>query len=80
MKIAHQIHAQQKHEKNKVYSVHEPVVNCISKGKADKKYEFGDLVCVAVTSRGRWLLGAKSYMDNSYYAARWPHSYSKWIN
>jgi IS5 family transposase len=49
---AHQIHAQQRHDKNKFYSVHEPEVECIAKGKTGKKYEFGNKVCVAVTSRG----------------------------
>ena len=27
--------------KNKVYSVHDPEVECISKGKTHKRYEFG---------------------------------------
>src|SRR5579859_4785838 len=45
---AHRIHAQQRHDKNKIYSIHEPEVECIAKGKADKKYEFGNKVSVAV--------------------------------
>ena len=32
------IYEQQRHDKNKVYSVHEPEVDCISKGKAHKRY------------------------------------------
>src|ERR1039458_6566270 len=32
LETAHQIHAQQRHDKNKVYSVHEPEVQCIAKG------------------------------------------------
>ena len=39
---AQRIHAQQPTDKNKVYSVHEPAVCCIAKGKAGKKYEFGN--------------------------------------
>ena len=66
LKTAHQIHAQQRNDKNKVYSVHEPEVECIAKGKAGKKYEFGNKVSVAVTSRGGWLVGAKSYTGNPY--------------
>jgi IS5 family transposase len=66
LKAAHQIHAQQRNDKNKVYSVHEPEVECIAKGKAGKKYEFGNKVSVAVTSRGGWLVGAKSYTGNPY--------------
>jgi transposase, IS5 family len=63
---AHQIHAQQRYDKNKVYSVHEPEVECIAKGKTGKKYEFGNKVSVAVTSRGGWLVGAKSFTGNPY--------------
>lgn len=63
---AHRIHAQQRHDKNKVYSVHEPEVECIAKGKAGKPYEFGNKVSVAVSSRGGWLVGAKSFTGNPY--------------
>ena len=63
---AHRIHAQQRHDKNKVYSVHEPEVECIAKGKAGRPYEFGNKVSVAVTSRGGWLVGAKSFTGNRY--------------
>jgi IS5 family transposase len=63
---ARRIHAQQMQDKNKVYSVHEPEVQCIAKGKAGKKYEFGNKVSVAVTSRGGWLVGAKSFTANPY--------------
>jgi IS5 family transposase len=66
LQTAHQIHAQQRHDKNKVYSVHEPEVECIAKGKTGKKYEFGNKVSVAVTSRGGWLVGAKSFTGNPY--------------
>jgi IS5 family transposase len=63
---AHQIYTQQRHDKNKIYSVHEPEVECIAKGKADKKYEFGNKVSVAVSSRGGWFVGAKSFTGNPY--------------
>ena len=63
---AHRIHVQQRHDKNKVYSVHEPEVECIAKGKAGKPYEFGNKVSVAVTSRGGWLVGAQSFTGNPY--------------
>ena len=64
--ITHRIHTQQRHDKNKVYSVHEPEVQCIAKGKAGKPYEFGNKVSVAVSSRGGWFVGAKSYSTNPY--------------
>lgn len=63
---AQRIYAQQRHDKNKVYSVHEPGVECIAKGKTGKPYEFGNKVGVAVTSRGGWLVGAKSFTANPY--------------
>jgi transposase, IS5 family len=66
LQTAHRIHAQQMHDKNKIYSVHEPEVECIAKGKAGKKYEFGNKVSVAVSSRGGWFVGAKSFTGNPY--------------
>ena len=36
------------------------------KGKAGKKYEYGNEVSVEVTSRGGWLVGAKSFTGNPY--------------
>ena len=66
LETAHRIHAQQRHDKNKVYSVHEPEVECIAKGKAGKPYEFGNKVSVAVTSKGGWFVGAKSFTGNPY--------------
>lgn len=63
---AQRIHAQQPTDKNKVYSVHEPEICCIAKGKAGKKYEFGNKASVATTSRGGWLLGALSQAGNPY--------------
>ena len=66
LQTAHRIHAQQSHDKNKIYSVHEPEVECIAKGKAGKQYEFGNKVSVAVSSRGGWFVGAKSFTGNPY--------------
>jgi IS5 family transposase len=66
LETARRIHSQQRHDKNKVYSVHEPEVECIAKGKAGKPYEFGNKVSVAVSSRGGWFVGAKSLTGNPY--------------
>ena len=46
--------------------MHEPEVECIAKGKAGKQYEFGNKVSVAVSSRGGWFVGAKSFTGNPY--------------
>jgi IS5 family transposase len=64
--IAIRIHQQKRNDKKKVYSVHAPEVECISKGKAHKRYEFGCKVSVAATSRGGWFVGAKAMHDNPY--------------
>jgi IS5 family transposase len=66
LEISSRIFHQQKQDKNKVYSVHEPAVECISKGKAHKRYEFGCKVSVAATSRGGWFVGAKAVHGNPY--------------
>ena len=66
LETAHRIHAQQRHDKNKIYSVHEPEVECIAKGKAGKPYEFGNKVSVAVSSRGGWFVGARSFTGSPY--------------
>ena len=66
LQTAHRIHLQEKHDKDKIYSVHEPEVHCIAKGKAGKQYEFGNKVSVAVNSRGGWFVGAQSFTGNPY--------------
>lgn len=66
LEISRKIHGQKRNDKNKVYSVHEPQTECISKGKAHKKYEFGGKVSVAATSRGGWFVGAKALHGNPY--------------
>lgn len=63
---AHRVHAQNKRDKNKVYSTHEPEVLCIAKGKAGKPYEFGNKVSVAITSKRGCFLGVKSFQENHY--------------
>ena len=54
LKQAQRIYDQQRKDKGKVYSVHAPEVERISKGKAHKRYEFGVKVSVGTSSRGGW--------------------------
>ncbi len=57
---------QQKYDKNKIYSLHEPHVECIAKGKAHKRYEFGTKVSIAKT-RDIWvILGPLALPGNPY--------------
>ena len=64
--IARRIHAQQRHDKGKVYSVHAPEVECIAKGKAHKPYEFGVKIGVVSTSKESFVVGMKSLPGNPY--------------
>jgi len=66
LETSNRILTQRRKDKNKVYSVHEPHVECISKGKAHKRYEFGTKVSVAATSRGGWFVGARAVHGNPY--------------
>jgi transposase, IS5 family len=58
--------AQKKADKQKIYSLHEPHVQCIGKGKAAKKYEFGNKVSVMTTKNSGVIIGAISFEKNSY--------------
>ena len=58
--------AQKKDSKNKLYSIHETEVECISKGKAHKKYEFGCKVGFVTTAFSNWIIGAKAFHGNPY--------------
>ncbi|WP_036714571.1 IS5 family transposase [Paracoccus sp. J55] len=52
--------------KRKIYSLHEPEVDCISKGKARVRYEFGTKVSLATTLDGGFVVGARSFPGNPY--------------
>lgn len=63
---AERIRRQQSHDTHKLYSLHEPEVQCISKGKAHKRYEFGQKVAIATTNGGNWTVAAKLLPNNPY--------------
>jgi Transposase DDE domain./Transposase domain (DUF772). len=58
--------SQKREDKNKVYSLHEPHVQCISKGKAHKKYEFGSKVSITTTAKSGVIIGALNLPKNDY--------------
>jgi IS5 family transposase len=64
--LCERLYQQQRHDKNKLYSLHEPEVVCISKGKAHKRYEFGQKISVATSNRGNWILGVSLCQGNPY--------------
>jgi len=57
---------QKKEDKNKIYSLHEPHVQCISKGKEHKKYEFGSKVSILTTKTSGVIVGALNMEKNVY--------------
>ena len=63
---AYRLLKQTRQSKNKLYSLHEPNVDCISKGKAHKRYEFGVKASIAVTAKESFIVGARSYPGNPY--------------
>lgn len=56
--------AQQRQDKNKLYAMHAPEVECIAKGKVPKRYEFGVKVSIATTNRSNLVVGAQSMPGN----------------
>jgi IS5 family transposase len=66
LSLAARLLAQQRDSKNKLYSVHAPEVECIAKGKAHKRYEFGCKASVATTSKSNWIVGAQALHGNPY--------------
>ncbi len=57
---------QQRDDKNKVYSIHEPETLCISKGKEHKPYEFGNKSSFAYTRESGIIVGAMAIEGNVY--------------
>ena len=63
---AERIRTQQRNSKNKLYALHAPEVECISKGKARNPYEFGVKVSLVVTHKQGLMVGARSFPGNPY--------------
>jgi len=63
---AERIRTQQRHDKNKLYALHAPEVECIAKGKARNPYEFGVKVSLAVTHKSGLMVGARSFPGNPF--------------
>ena len=69
--LAHRVrHQEQRQRGPKVYSLHAPEVECISKGKARAPYEFGCKVSIATPATapkgGQFVLHAKALHGNPY--------------
>jgi IS5 family transposase len=66
IEIFNQILQQEKDTKNKVYSIHEPQVKCIAKGKEAKPYEFGNKSSFVKTRNNGIIVGAMAFTENPY--------------
>ena len=66
MERAERIRTQQRFDKNKLYALHAPEVECIGKGKARKPYEFGVKVSLAVTHKQGLMVGARAFPGNPF--------------
>lgn len=64
--IADKLLNQTKSSKNKIYSLHKPHVECTSKGKANKRYEFSCKVSIMTTNKSNWVVGAKAVHGNPF--------------
>jgi len=66
LNLSERLLVQKRDDKNKLYSIHAPEVECIAKGKIHKRYEFGCKVSVATTSRDNWVVGIQAHHGNPY--------------
>jgi len=55
---------QKKSDSNKIYSLHEPHTQCMTKGKEHKKYEFGSKVSIITTKTTGVIIGAINIEKN----------------
>jgi IS5 family transposase len=53
-------------QKAKIYSLHEPQVYCMAKGKEHKKYEFGSKASVAMPRQSCVIVAAMAHEENLY--------------
>jgi IS5 family transposase len=57
---------QERHTPKKIYSLHEPEVCCIGKGKDRIRYEFGQKAAVAITNKSNWIVNVEDLGGNPY--------------
>jgi IS5 family transposase len=64
--IMYRILTQTRGDTNKIYSIHEPEVLCIAKGKEHKPYEFGNKSSFAYTRKTGIIVGAMAIEGNAF--------------
>lgn len=63
---AERIHTQRPKYMNRLHALHALHVECISKGRARKPYEFGGKVGLAVSHKRGLMVGARGFPGNPY--------------
>ena len=58
--------SQKKNDKDKVYSLHEPQVYCVAKGKDHKAYEYGAKASIVSTAKSNIIVGVASHAKNEH--------------
>lgn len=66
LELAERLLAQEKTSPNKIYSLHAPELECIAKGKAGKKYEFGCKASLVVTYKEGLALNVEALHGNPF--------------
>ncbi len=75
---ARRIHTQRwPKDKNKLYALHAPEVECIGQGKAQQPYEFGVKVGIATTEKGNLIVGARASPGTPTTVTPWPSRLSR---
>jgi IS5 family transposase len=72
MALHHRMLKQKRGDKNKLYSLHEPHIYCMSKGKAHQRYEFGTKVSITTTRDSCIVIGALAFARNVFDAHTLP--------
>ena len=65
------------HVSDKLYSLHEPQVTCITKGKRGKEHEYGCKVSLAIDRRG-YVVAHREYWDNRHDTDCLPEGIRDW--
>jgi len=66
LEVLYRVLTQQRDDQNNAYSIHEPEVLCISKGKGHKQYEFGNKSSFAYTRGSGIIVRAMAIEGNAY--------------
>jgi IS5 family transposase len=66
LELFEKVLSQKREDNQKIYSLHEPHVQCIAKGKEHKKYEFGSKVSIMTTKNSGVIIGAINIEKNDY--------------